>query len=332
MAEAPKKKKISVKGKKFKKGSPARRSFFFRPATMILVLLTTLLLVLGFLYLAHVQHWFSDTTFSPAPVREVQNPPVAETLKGEAVKSPPAEGNLTIDRGPSKDHQTVLREEEALVAIIVDDLGADLGMLQNFLDLQLNLTASILPNVPHARASAELAHAFGHEVLLHIPMEPRNYPTANPGVQALLVDLSVGEVQQRLRDYLQVVPWAVGANNHMGSRFTENSEGMREVLQILKDEKMFFVDSLTTANSVATSEAEQLQIAHAERDLFLDNVQSEEAIRQQIRKLIRIAKKQGRAIGICHPHVATVAALKKEGATFAKLGVKIVGVSALVHD
>jgi len=102
-------------------------------------------------------------------------------------------------------------------------------------------------------------------------------------------------------------------------------------LHILKDQGLFFVDSRTTADSVAIAEAERMEIAHAERDLFLDNDINEEAIRRQIRKLIDIAKEQGSAIGICHPHPETCAALKKEVPSFVAAGVKLVAVSALIH-
>ena len=333
MAEAQNKKKGAAKGKKVKKGSPAaRRSFFFRPATIILTLLTTLLLVLGILYLARVQHWFS----APDAV-QIDRKSSVQSVKDKkklAVKkaSLPAEEYHNVPRKfRAGNNKPLLREQGPLVAIIVDDLGADLALMQDFLDLQLNLTAAVLPNVPHARAVAELAHADGREVLLHVPMEPRNYPAVDPGEQALMVDLSMAEVQHRLRGYLQTVPWVVGANNHMGSRFTESREGMRGVLQILKDQGLFFVDSRTTADSVAIAEAEGMEIAHAERDLFLDNDINEDAIRRQIRKLIGIAKEQGSAIGICHPHLETIAALKKEAPGFADAGVQLVAVSALIH-
>lgn len=333
MAEAQNKKKGSAKGKKVKKGSPTKRSFFFRPATVILALLTTLLLVLGIVYLARVQHWFTPPL---AEQKEGKSPvavtPVKEkkTLAGKQAPLP-AEEYHNIPRTRRGGHEPQLREESQLVAIIVDDLGADLAMMRDFLDLQLNLTAAVLPNVPHARAVAELAHAAGREVLLHVPMEPRDYPAVDPGEQALMVDLSTAEVQHRLRGYLQTVPWVVGANNHMGSRFTESREGMRGVLQIIKEQGLFFIDSRTTADSVAIAEAEGMEIAHAERDLFLDNDINEEAIRRQIRKLIGIAKEQGSAIGICHPHLETYAALKKEAPGFAAAGVKLVAVSALIH-
>jgi polysaccharide deacetylase 2 family uncharacterized protein YibQ len=333
MAEAQNKKKGAAKGQKVKKGSPAKRSFFFRPATIILALLTTLLLVLGIVYLARVQQWFSPSLAE----QKVQKSPVTvapveeKKMPVEEQASLPAEEYHQVPPARRVGQEPLLRDQGPFVAIIIDDLGADLAMMQDLLDLQLNFTAAVLPNVPHARAAAELAHADGREVLLHVPMEPRDYPVVDPGEQALMVDLSRAEVQDRLRNYLRIVPWVVGANNHMGSRFTESREGMRGVLQILKEQGLFFVDSRTSAASVAIDEAEGMGIAHAERDLFLDNDINEEAIRRQIRKLIGIAKEQGSAIGICHPHLETCAALKKEAPSFAAAGVKLVAVSALLH-
>lgn len=330
MEEAQNKKKGSVKGKKSRKGSSKKRSFFFKPATIILIFLTTLLLLLGILYLARVQHWFAPSVVSKptTAVKPVQKGKGLATTIKDPVPAEPYNKPLS----QPDIYDPLLREQGGpFVAIIVDDLGGDLGMMQDFLDLQLNLTIAVLPNVPHARAVADLAHAAGREVLLHIPMEPRDYPAVDPGEQALMVDLSREEVQHRLHGYLQTVPWVVGANNHMGSRFTESREGMQGVLQLLNDQGLFFVDSLTTANSVAIAEAERMEIAHARRDLFLDNDLSEEAIRRQIHKLIRIAKEKGSAIGICHPHNVTVAALKQEAPSFVAAGVNMVAVSMLVR-
>lgn len=344
MAEAENKKKVPAKGKKSKKGSPTKRSFFFKPTVMLLALLTVLLLVLGIVYLARIQQWSLPHLFSTETESTKHRSQVVETTKKNALQ-PLTEDEKILAPGKAlvqaeeyhniprtrRHPKSVTREQGALVAIIVDDLGGDLTLMQDFLDLRLNLTAAVLPNVPHARESAELAHADGREVLLHIPMEPQDYPVVDPGANALMVDLSTEEVQKRLRDYLHTVPWVVGANNHMGSRFTENREGMKGVLHVLKEQGLFFVDSRTTADSVAMVEAEQLQIANAERDLFLDNELNEDAIRRQIRQLIKIAKEQGSAIGICHPHLETYAALKKEAPTFVALGVNLVAVSALIN-
>lgn len=325
MAETKNTKKGSAKGKKGKKekGSPGRRSFFFRPAAIILAVLTTLLLVLGSIYLVRVQQWFS----SGAPEEKrltVKKPPFPTPEYPVKIKELP--------ETPRESPSVLTHREGPQVAIIVDDLGADLEMMQNFIDLRINLTAAILPNVPNAREVAELAHAEGLEILLHMPMEPKNFPKDDPGDKALMVNLSEREVQERLRSYLQNVPWVAGANNHMGSRFTEDREGMKEVLQILREEGIFFIDSRTSPESVAIAEAKQMGISYGERDLFLDNELKEEAIRQQIRKLLTLAKKKGRAIGICHPHQETYAALKKEAQNFAASGVKIVPVSRLLQQ
>lgn len=333
MAEVQNKKKGPVKGKSVKKGSLKKRSFFFKPATIILTVLTTLLLVLGILYFARIQQWFS----APTTVEVERKAPIAGTAVKDKKKlakpkaSLPVEEYHDIPRTPRQSDDPLRSEKGPLIAIIVDDLGADLVMMQNFLDLQLNITAAVLPNVPHARAVAELAYADGREILLHIPMEPQDYPAIDPGENALLVTLSQAEVQQRLRGYLQTVPWVVGANNHMGSRFTESREGMTGVLQILKENGLFFIDSRTTADSVAMVEAKKIGIAHAGRDVFLDNDINEEDIRRQIRKLVKIALAEGSAIGICHPHLETVAALKQEAPSFAAAGVTLVAASALVH-
>lgn len=320
MAESKNKKKISAKGKNSKKekGSPGRRSFFFRPAAIILTLLTTLLLVLGTIYLARVQHWFSSEV--PAEKRLT-------------VKKPhfPAQEYPTVSDRDRENQIILLPKQGPQVAIIVDDLGADQEMMKNLLGLRINLTAAILPNVSNAREVAEMAHASGLEILLHMPMEPKNFPDADPGEKALMVDLPASEVQARLRDYLHTVPWVVGANNHMGSRFTEDRKGMKVVLQVLKNQGIFFIDSRTSPDSVAIAEAKHMGVAYAERDLFLDNEINEEAIRQQIRKLIKIAKVKGRAIGICHPHQATYTALKKEASNFESAGVSVVSVSTLLH-
>lgn len=326
MAESQNKKK----GKSVKKGPPTKRSIFFRPAKTILAVLAALLLILGLLYFVRIQQWVAAPT-----TKEVERKvPLAGTMAKEETKMKeplPAEVYHHIPRSPREAYAPLRPENGPLVAIIVDDLGADPALMQAFLDLQLNITAAILPNVPHARAVAELAHADGREVLLHIPMEPQNYPDTDPGENALLVALPQAEVQQRLRGYLQIVPWVVGANNHMGSRFTENREGMREVLQILKEKGLFFIDSRTTADSVAITEAKKIGIAHAGRDVFLDNDINEEDIRRQIRKLIKIAIAEGSAIGICHPHLETIAALKKEAPSFAAAGVTLVAASRLVQ-
>ena len=216
------------------------------------------------------------------------------------------------------------------LAIIVDDLGRDLGAVHQLLAIGLPLTMSILPNEPHAKEAAAAAHAGGHEVLIHIPMEPQGYPAVNPGSDALFVDTPPAELRRRFQSYLTRVPYAVGGNNHMGSRFTEDAQGMEVVLEQMRKAGLFFVDSRTTGDSVAYELARRDGIPAARRDMFLDNVQDEGRIGKEIDKLIRLARKRGQAIGICHPHPTTLAALRRAASELRAAGVEVVPVSRLL--
>ena len=216
------------------------------------------------------------------------------------------------------------------LAIIVDDLGQNMESARDLVAIDLPVTFSVMPNVPFASDVATLGHRSGHEVIVHIPMQPLAYPRINPGKNALLVGLSAAQIRRRLLWDLQRVPYAVGGNNHMGSRFTEDRAGMDVVLEEMKKEGLFFIDSRTTAHSVALAEAHRLGVPTAARDVFLDNVQEVGPIDAQIRKLVRLARLRGEAIGICHPHPATLRALRREKDYFAKEGVTIVPVSQLL--
>jgi polysaccharide deacetylase 2 family uncharacterized protein YibQ len=216
------------------------------------------------------------------------------------------------------------------VAIIMDDLGADLRMARQLLDLKLPITFSILPNTRHAAEVATMAHRRGREVMLHIPMEPLGYPATNPGQNALLVSLSDAEIKRRFYSYLEKIPYAVGGNNHMGSRFTADSHGMDVVLKMMQKEGMFFVDSRTTGKSIAADEARRLGVPVASRDIFLDNDADVDKISRQIRKLAVLASKQGTAIALCHPYAETITALRQEEGFLLQQGVQVVAASALL--
>ena len=162
--------------------------------------------------------------------------------------------------------------------------------------------------------------------MLHIPMEPKGYPQRKLEKDGLLISLSDEEIARQLRRYLELVPHAVGANNHMGSRFTEDTSRMLPVMQLLKQKGLFFLDSKTTSLSVGYSLAHELGMKSASRNVFLDNVQEVGAIRAQLQLLAQVARKRGSAIAIGHPHKATIEALTQalpllsaQGITFVKL-------------
>ena len=197
------------------------------------------------------------------------------------------------------------------VAIIIDDIGYDRNMAEGFLALDIPLTFSILPMGTFNHSIIDNALQKDVEIMLHQPMEPGNYPSVNPGPGALLSSMSPDELIAQLTDNLERIPNVKGVNNHMGSKLTASSEQMRQVFSTLKKRKLFFIDSRTTAETLCRPSAELLQLPFAERDVFIDHIQTEAFIKKQLKLLIKRARRQGYAIGIAHPHPVTLAVLKE---------------------
>ena len=216
------------------------------------------------------------------------------------------------------------------VAIIMDDLGRSLPQARRLLAIEQPVTLAILPGEPHAAAVANAAHAAGREVMLHVPMEPQGYPVVDPGDDALLLSQGEGKWHEAISAQLAQVPHAVGVNNHMGSRFTEDERGMGVVMEVLRGRGLFFVDSLTSNHSVAGSAGSQAGVPVLRRDVFLDNVAEVRAIVREIERLAEKARRNGSALGICHPYPETFAALQQELPRLAREGVEFVRVGELV--
>ena len=202
-------------------------------------------------------------------------------------------------------------------------------MARAFLSLDKNLSLSILPHSPFQKETAAAAKQIGSDVLLHLPMEPVEFPHINPGKGALLSSMDTDQMLKQLKANLNAVPFVIGVNNHMGSRLTQDSAKMRQIFTILKRHNLFFVDSVTSSESRCMEAAKLLQLKFARRQVFLDHVQQENAVRLQIKRLITIAKKRGRAIGIGHPYPVTLKVLEEEMDDIKK-EVHIVPVSTLV--
>jgi uncharacterized protein len=221
--------------------------------------------------------------------------------------------------------------QRSRIAIIIDDLGPSLTTLRQFLDVGLALTPSILPGSERAGASAALLRNAGRGYLIHVPMEPRSYPQTNPGADALLLQHSEDEIRRWMQRYREQVPGAVGMNNHMGSRFTERAEPMRTVLEELKRQDLFFIDSVTISSSVAFAEARRMGLKTAARDIFLDNEEDVDYIRRQLRKMVQLAKTRRDVIAIGHPYPETLEALRLEKDWLLAQQVDFVPASALVR-
>jgi uncharacterized protein len=217
------------------------------------------------------------------------------------------------------------------VAVIIDDMGSSVREVNELMSIGLPLTFAIIPGLAHVKGVAEAAHARGYQVMIHIPMEPKGYPRQRMEGYGLLLSQSDGEIRKRMDGFLAQVPFAKGANNHMGSRFTEERVKMAPVLAVLKEKGLFFIDSMTSPRSVGSSLAREMGIENAGRNVFLDNVQDAEAIREQLEQLAALARRKGAAIGICHPHRATIEALAAAMPELRKSGINFVYATDLVR-
>ena len=192
------------------------------------------------------------------------------------------------------------------IGIIIDDLGYDVSLANALLELDLPLTFSVLPFTPNTRLIARKAWNDGRETMLHLPMEPMDYPAINPGDGVLLVCMDKKMILDTLNKDLRQIPFVAGVNNHMGSRFTKSEEKMGIVLAELKKKGLYYIDSRTTSDTVAFDVAKKMALRTASRDIFLDNHLSENALKIQMERLLSVARNKGSAIGIGHPHKKTI--------------------------
>lgn len=227
-------------------------------------------------------------------------PPVYEVYPEEVPVEPPVPEAARDPAGRPK------------AALILDDVGYSPGIIRKFLSLDLEITYSILPFSPFASRLSDLIRKRGRERMLHIPMEPEQYPSVDPGPEALLETLSPEVLAARLEGCLDAFPGILGVNNHMGSRLTCLPAPMFQVMAVLKARELYFIDSRTASGSVCRGAAVAMRLPFGARDVFLDHDLSAPAIRRQVSRLIRSAEVYGEAVGIAHPHAVTYRVLKEQ--------------------
>lgn len=194
-----------------------------------------------------------------------------------------------------------------LVAIVIDDVGLDRARSKRAWELPGPMTMSFLPYAKDLPEQARAARARGHELMLHMPMEPNGRNDPGPG--ALLVSLSDAELRQRMTNALESFGGYVGINNHMGSRFTANRPDMEVVMRQLKPRGLMFLDSRTTPQSVGDQTAQEMGVPSIVRHVFLDDDESLDAVRRKLSDAEAVARRQGFVVAIGHPHDATLQAL-----------------------
>lgn len=195
-----------------------------------------------------------------------------------------------------------------VIAIVIDDLGLDHLRSERALGLDHGVTTAFMTYAEKLPQWLDRARTGRHEILVHVPMQPES-ATIDAGPNALTVSLSQDEILRRLRWGLERMDGYVGVNNHMGSRFTEDGPGMRVVMAELRMRGLLFLDSRTTPHSACGPIAASLGLPFASRNVFLDNVTTVPAVTKQIMTLEAVARRHGTAIGIGHPHDATLTAL-----------------------
>lgn len=218
-----------------------------------------------------------------------------------------------------------------LIAIIIDDVGGNLHNGLRTIRLPGPVAAAFLPHTPYARRLARLAHHRDKEVMLHLPMEAADGMPAGPG--SLTLHMTEQEFVRTLEANLADIPHVTGINNHMGSLLTQQADPMRWLMQAINRRgRLFFVDSRTTAATVAQQVAVENGVPNLRRDVFLDNDPTPEAIALQFKRLITLARRQGSAVAIGHPHGATLTFLEQHLPELPGLGVQLVAVRALLQQ
>ena len=219
---------------------------------------------------------------------------------------------------------------EARLAIIIDDLGSDSAAAESVFALGYPLTVSVLPNHEHSVAIAIEAHRRGFQVMLHLPMQ--SVANETPEAQELHPGMPAADVASLVEQFLRNVPDAAGVNNHQGSQATADAALMDELMPVLRDHQLFYVDSRTTAATVAYETAQDFGVRSAFRNVpFLDDVAEVAAVRKQLQLALRGAREKGEAIAIGHPHPATLQALREILPQAQAQGIRLVPASELVH-
>ncbi len=250
---------------------------------------------------------------------------------------PPAPGQADVNRRDSAAGEPTLADVPRpdmpatgpMVAIVIDDLGLLEAATESAIALHPAFTLAFLPYGEKAAELAQKAHQAGHEVLLHMPMEPDG--PVDPGPGALITGLAPEEIRERISLALDRVPSAMGLNNHMGSRFTADAEAMAVVLDEINLRGMMVLDSVTTPNSVVSELAKAIGVPSESRDVFLDNDRDPALIHQQLDELERIAQVTGQAIALGHPYRETIAVLEEWLPAARKRGIRLVPLSRLAQ-
>jgi len=217
------------------------------------------------------------------------------------------------------------------LAILLDDGGQKLDLVSTAAALSKKVGFAILPFLPKSAETAVALHEAGHEIWLHLPMEPGNYPANDPGPGAVLMAMNSDDLRTAVHSAINSIPHVVGVNNHMGSKATADLKTMTWIMQELKTRDLAFIDSRTTIHTVAEEAAQAQGVPTNRRHVFLDNERSAAAIRVQLDEAVYRSRMEGEIIAIGHLDKVTIEVLSQELPGLAKRGADLVNPSDLVR-
>jgi uncharacterized protein len=262
-----------------------------------------------------------DLIYTGTLVRQEATAPVpAEPIPAQTIAGQPVSVQEVV---------TDALAEKIYIAIILDDIGNNAALGAQAIALSGAITYAVLPHTPHGEKLALLAHRAGKEVMLHAPMSNlAQHPLGEGGLTPLL---SEEEFTASLLRSIAAVPFAKGVNNHMGSELTSARLQMQWLMRELKSKNLYFVDSLTTATSVAAETAGEYAVPNLRRHVFLDNQATFENIDFEFKRLLNIARDKGSAVGIGHPYPETLAYLEQALDTLEAEGIELIPVSRMLE-
>ncbi len=319
-----------------KKRTSRRQPSGFRAAVLLPVVLVGIFLVGSLVYTSYfkkgadrISSVLTDQSQVSSP-RAPAFPPVSSTRiplparPHEYEEAPPVVSEKKAPAPPA------LPGTAARLAIIIDDMGSSMAEARSLAAIKLPLTFSLIPGLRSDREVCDFSIGQGIELMIHVPMQPKEWPSRRLEQNGLLVSMSAEEIEHRMEGFIKKFPEAVGVNNHMGSEFSEQEGKMAAVVQTLKKHNLFFIDSVTSPRSCGFTVAQSGGVRTARRNVFLDNTQEPAYILGQLNQAVAYARAHGSAIAICHPHPVTIATLTTALPKLTGRGIRLVPVSSLV--
>lgn len=225
----------------------------------------------------------------------------------------------------------IVNAEKYLASLIIDDVGDNYDYINKIVSGSAEITLAILPQTPYAKKIASVAQKHGKEIMLHLPMQSVAHHKHSPGTLSLHMTKNAFLTQLQIN--IDAIPNIKGVNNHMGSLMTQHPGYMNLLMQSLaKHPDLYFVDSRTTDKSIASKIAQENNVPTLQRDVFLDPDFDKHTIEQQFERFIRIAKTQGYALAIAHPHPVSMAFIFDNIHKLQQHGIKLVPVSKLIQQ